>query len=156
MTAKKQAPTNCQSRSLGAMVYRCVCTREFRDRYFPKKVTGASLLVAPCVIYGEDDDMHASFLRRHYPEYERGTPNVHYVPSPQAIIQFALDGLGFALVPEIAVRDALRARKLVELIPHQYRLALYWQTYEAETGIFRELSDAVLAGARHTFTRGDA
>lgn len=143
-------PHGCVSTFLGEMIYRLVATPEFRGNNFKRGVSGATLLKAPAVVYGENDYMHRNFLCTCFKSYAKGRPNLHFVPSPQGIVQFAVDGLGYALLPAVSIQGHhLNKRTLVDLMPERaFRLPLYWQTQELQTELTREMSQGIISHAK--------
>lgn len=149
VTSTPQAPYGCKVTFLGEMFYWATATPEFVEWYFKNGVTGKALLHAPAVRYGENDYMHMNYLRQTFQTYREGSPVLHCVPSPQGIMQFALDGLGYALLPETSIKKYLDKGQLVKLIPDKpYKLPLYWQTQELQTELTQELSQSIINHAK--------
>ena len=149
VTSISKAPYGCVSRPLGKMTYRLVSTPEFFKKYFSRGVNGASLLEAPAAIYGENDYMHRNFLSSNFPVYKQGKPTVHLVPSPQALVDFALNGLAFVLLPEMSVEKKLNRGDLVDLLPTEpFLLPLYFQTQELQTDVTSEFAEGIVNSAQ--------
>lgn len=145
VTSLVRSPHGCTSTSLGKMVYRCVATPAFAKRYFFMDISAKSLLAAPAAIYGEADYMHDNYLKKHFKKYADGKPITHHVPSPEGLLNFALRGMAFALLPEFSVREYLKNGRLVDLIPDKpFRLSLFWQTQELQTKLTRALSERIV------------
>jgi LysR family transcriptional regulator (chromosome initiation inhibitor) len=151
VTSQPAAPTNCISHFLGSMTYRCVCTPQFRRRHFKSRITATALLEAPAAVYGVADDIHQEYLSNCFPSYGQGIPNLHYVPSPEGIFEFAREGFAYALVPELAVRSHLYSRALINLLPRTYKLDLYWHAYDTQAGLLVELTEALLLCTKTIF-----
>lgn len=148
VTSVKAPPYGCVSTFIGNMGYHCVATPSFNRHHFSKGVDGKSLLHAPAVVYGDHDDMHKNYLKSHYKKYSDGQPIAHHVPSSQGIIQFALESLGYALLPEISISDYLKKNVLVKLIPDKpFYLPLYWQTQELQTEVTVDMSKQIIRHA---------
>jgi len=149
VTSIAEAPYGCISTFLGEMTYHLVATPGFQKKYFRKRVSGSSLLDAPAAIFGGKDEMHKNYLRKLFRAYAKGTPNLHHVPSAEGIVQFAVEGLAFALLPEVAIDSHLKNGRLVNLLPTRpYKLPLYWQTQELQTETTREFSEHIVSYAR--------
>lgn len=137
----------CAALRLGAMRYLCVASPAFRMRHFPQGLTRTALLQAPAIIYGQHDDMHETFLRSHF-GLERGQYPHHVVPSSEGFAAFALTGLGYGFVPEIQVREALGAGRLIDLAPdHQEPVELFWHHWQVQSPLMARLSSALVTGA---------
>lgn len=149
VTSISDTPFGCASTFLGHMIYRLVATPSFKKKYFKKRISGKELLQTPAAIYGERDYMHENYLRQHFRTYKKGQPTHHYVPSPLGLVQFAVDGLAYALLPEPSIKAYLKKGQLIDLLPSKpFKLSLYWQTQELQTEITKKLSQCIVSNAR--------
>lgn len=149
ITSVAQAPQGCQSTYLGDMIYALACAPDFRKKFFPKGVDAKLLLRAPAVSYGENDHMHIDFLRRCFKGYRKGNPIQHFIPSPEGLVQFTLEGFAYALLPLLSIKYHIKEKKLVNLLPAMpYKLSLYWQTLELQTPETKRFSDAIVEHAK--------
>lgn len=149
VTSVADPPYGCTSSFLGYMPYHCVATKGFENRHFRKGVNGKALLRAPAAVYGENDYMHRNYLKSHFKSYAKGKPTLHFVPSPQGLVQFAVDGLAYVLLPEVSIMNYLKDGRLTKLLPSKpYKLPLYWQVQELQTEITTKLSDRIILYAR--------
>jgi LysR family transcriptional regulator (chromosome initiation inhibitor) len=149
VTSVARPPFGCASTLLGKMVYRCAATPAFKGRYFAGGIDARSLLAAPAAIYGDEDYMHDNFLRKLFKRYKDGRPTAHHIPSPEGLVDFALKGMAFALLPEFSIKEHLKSGRLVDLIPGKpLRLPLYWQTQELQTKLTREFSEIIIKKSR--------
>lgn len=145
VTSKAQPPQGCKSTYLGEMLYYLVSSPNFKKRYFSEGLDAKSLLKAPAAIYGTYDEMHKSYLQHHFKGYNKGYPTYHFVPSPQGLVQFALDGLAYALLPCLSIQKYFNQKLLVNLFPDKpFKLKLYWQTLELQTEETKRLSHAIV------------
>lgn len=148
VTSVAEPPMGCQSAYLGRMIYFLVSTPEFKKLYFSKGVNAKTLLKAPAAIYGEFDRMNMDYLRACFKGHHRGKQVCHFVPSPEGLVKFALDGLAFVLLPSISIQRYLKDGRLVSLLPSQpFKLDLYWQTLEFQTEETRRLSESIVKHA---------
>lgn len=148
VTSVKEPPAGCSSHPLGKMNYRLVCTPEFQKKYFADGITGRTLLKAPAVIWGQHDYMHRNFLCSIFKDYKKGRPRLHYVPAPQGIFEFALQGIAFALLPEYFVQRPVQRGTLIDLLPSKpYELPLYFQTQELQTDVTKEFCKQIVGYA---------
>lgn len=148
VTSCAKPPFGCTSTLLGEMIYHCVATPDFKSRYFPRGINGKLLLKAPAAIYGRTDYMHRNYLRKHFRSYGEGNPTIHYVPSPQGIVAFAVEGMAYALLPQVSIKDHLDKGRLVQLMPNKpYKLPLYWQTHGLQTDLTLRVSKTIISHA---------
>lgn len=154
VTSVAQSPHGCISTYLGEMIYKCVATPQFVKKFFLKGINGENLLNAPAAIYGEYDEMHDDYFKNLFKTYKNGKATQHYVPSPQGLLQFALDGMAYALLPALSVDPCLKQGRLVDLIPEKpLKLKLYWQTQELQTEVTAKLSKTIVAYAVSLFKK---
>lgn len=148
VTSIARPPNGCKSTYLGDMIYSLVSSPDFKRRYFSKGVNAGSLMKAPAAIYGENDEMQVNYLSHSFKGYHKGNSIHHFVPSPEGIVRFALEGLAFALLPRFSVQDHLKAGRLMDLLPAKpFKLGLYWQTFELQTPETKDLSEAIVKHA---------
>jgi|SRR3989338_514831 len=156
VTSVAQPPHGCISTFLGEMIYKCVATPQFVKKYFTKGINGKTLLNAPAAIYGEYDEMHDAYLGHLFKTYKNGRPKQHFVPSPQGLVQFAVEGLAFALLPSLSVDTFLKQEKLVNLLHDKpLKLKLYWQMQELQTEVTEKISKAIVTYATTLFKNSD-
>lgn len=150
VTSVKDPPSGCISSFLGHMSYHFVATPEFRKNYFPKNVGGKELVKAPAAIYGEFDYMHFNFLSSNFKVYKAGESASHYVPSAEGLVQFAVGGLAYVLLPYPSICKYLQNGRLVDLLPgKKHLLPLYWQTQELQTEITSAFSKQIISHAKN-------
>lgn len=149
VTSVSKATYGCTSTYLGEMIYHLVATPQFIDRHFGNGVSAKTLMSAPKAIYGENDRMHEDFISRCFKGYSKGRGPRHYVPSPQALVEFAVLGLAYVLLPSISVRKYLDDGSLINLLPQKpYRLKLYWHAQDLQTEMTSDLCQCIISHAR--------
>jgi LysR family transcriptional regulator (chromosome initiation inhibitor) len=108
-----------------------------------------TLLNAPAAIFGEKDEMQKDYLKNLFKAYRKGQPCIQLVPSAEGIVDFARNGLAFALLPEVSITQDLEEGRLVDLLPDKpFELQLYWQTHELQTEITEAFSKSIVSHAR--------
>jgi LysR family transcriptional regulator (chromosome initiation inhibitor) len=151
ITTEALAVQGCRVDALGVMPYRANASPAFARRFFPDGLTRASALAAPLVAYDRKDLLHEQFLRalgfREFP-----VP-VHFLPSPLAIVQACLSGVGWSVNPEALVAAPVARRRLVDLAPgRSLGVALYWQYWSIASRTLEALKDALRHEAARTLT----
>lgn len=125
ITAEATPVQGCHTTRLGILRYVACASPAFVQRYFSDGCTHKALSEAPCMCFEKRDRLQARWLQE---VYQTPLPSqVHYIPSPQGFLDFALAGLGWGLHPLSLVQEHLAAGRLVELPPHHaIDVALYW------------------------------
>ncbi len=148
ISLQSQPLAGCCVDELGEMHYLLTASPAFVARHFPHGLTREALAKAPAVAFDQRDDMHVSFMRRHF-ELEPGGYPCHTVHSSEAFVAMAEQGLACCLIPELQIRQHLATGSLVNLSPDQ-RLTerLYWHRLVLEKGIHKQLSLRLIDYAR--------
>ena len=104
----------CSASPLGSMRYRTVASSEFRQKHFANRLTRNAARKAPVVAYTRKDTLQSSFLLRRFGLPEGAYP-CHYVPGAEPHFSAIRYGLGYGMVPELLLHEALRAGEVVDL-----------------------------------------
>ncbi|HLD65771.1 MAG TPA: LysR family transcriptional regulator ArgP [Pseudomonas sp.] len=123
---------------LGAMRYRALASPAFIARHFPLGASPAALARAPAIVFGPDDSLQHRYLASLGVE---GGFIHHLCPSSEGFVQLAKGGLGWGLVPELQVQDALARGELLELLPQRpIDVALFWHHWRSGGELLAELT----------------
>ncbi len=131
---------------LGAMRYLVIASPDFVNTRDYQSVE--QLADLPCLVFDEHDKLQHDFLK------DQGlTPPriVHLCPSSEGFKQAMLAGLGFGLLPELQLGEALHSGELVDLMPgHYVDVPLYWHYWQSESPQLQALRQHVKSVAtRH-------
>lgn len=131
---------------LGAMRYRLVASPTLLARYAYQGLTDLPQL--PCLVYDRDDLLQHQFLQRvagFKPQ------RIHLCPSSEGFRQAIHAGLGFGLLPDQQLGDALDRGVLVDLTPgHFLDTPLYWHYWQTESPALQALRRRVKAAAQRS------
>lgn len=137
----------CSAEPLGSMRYRLVAAAEFQRQHFPNGLTRAAARQAPVVAYTRKDALQSSFLLRHF-GLPAGAYPCHYVPGTEPRFSAIRYGLGYGMVPELLLQEALASGELVDLAPQApLDVALYWHTWKVQSPRMEYLSRKVIEAA---------
>lgn len=135
---------------VGQMRYQCVATPKFVSEYFANGMTLAEVLKVTAVLFNRKDSLHDSFLESRF-GVSVGRYLKHYFPSPTALLDAILDGLGYGLIPSMQAAPFIQSGKLVALADgHDVLVDLYWHHWESEPEPLAEISELVMAAARRS------
>lgn len=136
--------SGCSADYLGISEYICVASPDFCARYFPKGVTRDSLLKAPAVVFNQYDHMHEEFIQKHY-SLSISSVAKHTVRSSEAFVKLASLGVAYSLIPKIQILKELEERSLINIAPnHMIANELYWHHWHSESGVLKQLSNAIM------------
>ncbi|MFM2355448.1 MAG: hypothetical protein RLZZ528_1184 [Pseudomonadota bacterium] len=147
VTSRAEPVQGCDSVALGALRYLATASPGFLARWCPQGCTPATLAAAPGLTFSTKDRLQADWLRLWA---GRALPyRTHVLPSPQAFVEGALQGLGWGMNPEPLVRAHLASGALVALgegLP--MTVPLYWQASRMAAPALGGLTAALRAAAR--------
>ncbi|RXJ72320.1 ArgP/LysG family DNA-binding transcriptional regulator [Veronia nyctiphanis] len=148
ISSEPKSLASCQSDFLGYMEYICVCSPEFYQRFFSDGLEKTSICRAPAVVFDKFDPLHAEFLQYHFdapPDSWRS----HLVRSSEAFITMAKLGVSYASVPTLMAAKDIENGSLINMCPGKsLHRPLYWQRFNAESGILRRVSETCIQYAR--------
>lgn len=140
ISADAQAISGCDAIALGTMTYHCVCTEDFRQRYFAKGAGREAFSQAPALHYSPKDQLQRNYLAKHWSLSANDYP-FHQIPSTESYLDFILRGLAWGLVPELQCQKPLVQGRLVKLTPRKpVRVPLYWHTWTVKSDLLRRLT----------------
>jgi LysR family transcriptional regulator (chromosome initiation inhibitor) len=146
VTSRATAVSGCLVRPLRITRYRAVASPAYVDRWFRDGVTAATLALGPLINFDRRDELQAAFLRSRGLD---GAPPVHYVPASSEFSAAVHLGLGWGMLPDFQVGDALDTGALVELIPGSATdVPLYWQQWNLRSELLDVVAEAVAEAAR--------
>ncbi|SKA45772.1 LysR family transcriptional regulator, chromosome initiation inhibitor [Enterovibrio nigricans DSM 22720] len=132
----------CTASPLGTMNYLCVCTPEFKQRYFPNGLNSETVSRAPAVVFDRFDDMHTQFVSERF-----NLPTVgwrsHMVRSSEAFVKMAKLGVAYCLIPKLQIEEELAEGTLIDLCPGDgvYR-HLFLHHFSNQSGVLANMTEA--------------
>ncbi len=149
VTSLDKPVAGCKVSPLGRLRYHATASPAFVARYFPQGVTAEAIARAPAITFNQKDGLQQEWARTTLGA--TGPGPTHWLPSTQGFVDAALLGMGWGLNPIHLVADHLASGRLVELVPGATLDAmLYWQVSRLVSGRFPELTQQVLAAAKHS------
>lgn len=152
LSTQSQALPGFQSFELGDMEYILVASPDFKQRYFANGINADSLRYAPGVSFDPKDDMHVRYIEQHF-GLPAGSYPRHTVRSAEAFVELATQGVAYTLLPKLQIPQQLEQGQLVNLLPHKPHVqSLYWHCWVMLRGVYKEVSDAMVADGRRYLT----
>lgn len=142
VTTHAQPMRGCFAQQLGVMRYRLMASSGFAERWFPKGITRAAARLAPVVASTRRDALHARVLEQRFGLAPDAYP-CHYLPIPAARQLPIRHGLGYGMVPELALQQGAPA--LVDLLPERPTdVALFWHAWKVQSPRLEQLSARIV------------
>ncbi|HAG78190.1 chromosome replication initiation inhibitor protein [Stutzerimonas stutzeri] len=143
----------CTASPLGSMRYRLVASSEFRQKHFANGLTRNAARKAPVVAYTRKDTLQSSFLLRRFGLPEGAYP-CHFVPGAEPHFSAIRYGLGYGMVPELLLHDALQTGEVVDLATDEpLEIALYWHTWKVQSPRMEHLPRQIIEAAPKILAR---
>ncbi len=137
----------CFAEPLGSVRYHLVASPTFRARWFAKGLTRGTARKAPVFAYSRKDTLQSHFMKSRFGLHADAYPT-HYLSLPEARLEAIRRGLGYGMVPEMQMRDALKGGDLVDVAPgHFADVALYWHAWELQSLRMQALSERSVQAA---------
>ena len=135
---------------------RCYASPAFAAEFLAHGLSMPSVLNAAAVLFNRKDSLHDEFLARHFGFAVDRYPK-HYLPSPVALLEGIVMGLGYGLAPSAQAGPVAASGALIELAPDDPVLVdLYWHHWEVEPPLAQEISRLVIDEARrHLLLRAE-
>ncbi len=144
-----------RSFKLGQMEYCLVASPSFRDKYFANGVTKASLIMAPGISYDNRDDLHVSYIAKHF----KLAPSEYYchsVRSSEAFVELAKQGVAYCLISKLQIADELASGELINLCPgKELAETLYWHSWVLVSGVNKKISQEIIRFGQESLKQDD-
>ena len=149
ITTDARAVQGCRVDPLGVMRYRANASPAFVRRFLRAGSTPARIAAAPIIAFDRKDLLHEQYLRG-LGVREPAVPT-HFFPSPSAILQACLAGVGWSVNPEPLVTTQITRGRLLDLIPgRSLSVQLYWQYWSIASRTLETLTTALREHAART------
>jgi LysR family transcriptional regulator (chromosome initiation inhibitor) len=143
VTADPIAVAGCSIESLGQMRYLPVAAPRFVRAW--RQAPGLPWASMPVIRFNAKDDMQQQVLDAHH---VTETPPTSMIPSAEGYLAAVEAGLGWGLVPEAQLGEALTTRRLIRLNDHdKIDVPLYWQNWRIRSDRIERLTKTIKAEA---------
>ncbi len=138
----------CDVTPLGTLRYVATASPAYADYWFAEGVTPSALRRAPALTFNARDGLQRQWVQR---EVRQAVAlKSHFLPSSQAFVEGAVQGLGWGMNPELLVSEPLRRAQLCAIGMNPYLdVPLYWQINRLIKKPLRGLTRAVARAAKH-------
>ncbi len=141
VTADPKPVIGCKITPLGVQPYAALASPAYVKQHFPNGVTKRALRDAPYLRFDKRDNLQTRWAKAHH-GVELGS-TVHWVPSMQGFMDFALAGIAWGMHPVPLGQNHVTAGRLIELPPKRLDVRLYWVVPRLHAKSLKALTDAV-------------
>jgi LysR family transcriptional regulator (chromosome initiation inhibitor) len=147
VTTLSRALRSCKMVPLGAMRYVAVAEEAYAAEHCPEGLTPYNFRKVPFIAFNRKDDLQSEFIGRAF-NLKHVALSQLYMPSSEGQVRAVLAGWGVSVVPELQVREHLRAGRLVDVVPGKaLPVALYWHCWNLDSVVLDGLTAALTAAA---------
>lgn len=133
----------CDQTPIGALRYLATAAPSFYERWFASGVSAQTLAQAPSLQFNSLDQLQRQWVAQHFGDTDLAV--AHRLPSTQAFIDAARQGVGWGMNPEPLVEPWLASRQLTTLgIAPGLDVPLVWQWSRAFEPALRPLTRTVV------------
>lgn len=148
VTSLSHALRGCRMQALGAMRYVVVAEPAYAAEHLPKGLTKHNFHQVPFVAFNRKDLLQQGFVEQAF-GLTRLSLKQRFVPSVEGQLRAVREGWGVSVVPELRVRELIKAGELVNPLPKfGLDVALYWHCWNLGSEVLDELSRALQAAAK--------
>lgn len=129
VTSEQTPMAGCTTVSLGIMRYHCIAAPMLIDKWrlSSGQVSVHRMLRSPAVIFNRKDGLQDLFLKTHFQITHAPYPR-HFVPAVDGFECAIAEGLGWGMVPEIALQTRLTPEHVAIIFPALWiDVPLVWQ-----------------------------
>jgi len=136
--------TGGQSTRLGTMKYQLFASPYFIERYLRKGISPDTVMNTPGLLYDEFDVTLLTDYQRECLNIAPSFTTCHWYPSSHGFVKMALDGVVWALLPTLQVKEEVASGDLVPLFPEKaLGVPLFWHWLTLESGALDDLTKTV-------------
>ena len=138
----------CKVVKLGTMKCIAVASKSFIEKYIPGRITKDKIKNTPVMLFNRDDSLSAIYLEKFY-GLKMTDMHYHCIPSIEAFIAAAKNGIALSVLPEAQVVEQLKSGCVININKkHFIEITLYWHSWALETKTGKAINKAIISGAK--------
>lgn len=139
VTSESAPVPGARATALGAMRYVAVASPDFAETFL-RGDPNETLRNAPVLSFDRKDSLQERFLAGFGIGPVERPGVVHYAPSPAAMIELTVRGLGWSMAPDLLAQSLIRTGELVEFVPGRtIDVPLFWQSSAIRSALLTKL-----------------
>jgi LysR family transcriptional regulator (chromosome initiation inhibitor) len=155
LSIRSKASRGCYVEYLGRLVLRCVATREFKQRYFPRGIKPEKMISAPAVLFHPESQMMSMFQKFVLGVTPFDVPT-HIIPPQHEYIQMIKEGVAYGFMPELLFNQLQVSHKLVDLSPlAPIIIPQYWHRWGIESDLLELVTARIRVEAKVHLLQGE-
>lgn len=143
VTSESAPVPGARATALGVMRYVAVASPDFAETFL-RGDPNETLRNAPVLCFDRKDSLQERFLAGLGIGPGERPGVVHYAPSPAAMIELTVRGLGWCMAPDSLAHSLIRTGELVEFVPRRkIDVPLFWQCSAIRSALLMRLGDVI-------------
>ena len=143
ISIRSKASRGCSVDYLGELVLRCVATRDFRKRYFPRGITVDEMKKAPAILFHPESQMMRLFQKKVMDVAPFDVPT-HIIPAQHEYLEMISSGVAYGFMPEALFHIMQADRELTDLSPlAPIVIPQYWHRWGIESELLTGITDRI-------------
>jgi len=143
ISIRSKPSRGCYVEYLGQLLLRCVATKNFKKRYFPRGMGVEEMKKAPCVLFHRESQMLRMFQINVMNEVPFEVPT-HIIPPQHESMEIICGGEAYGFLPEPLFNQLKVSRGLVDLSPlDPIILPQYWHRWGIESELLELLTNEI-------------
>jgi len=148
VTSRAKPFQGCKAVKLGEMRCVAVASKSFIAQYLPEPITPNKVKQAPVLVFDSDDQLIAVYLDKFY-GLKMADVRYHSIPSTEAFILAAKNGMALSVLPEAQVINELNSGAVININQKQFlTIPLYWHCWAMDTTMGKTINNAIVSGAK--------
>ncbi|WP_415905822.1 LysR family transcriptional regulator ArgP [Neptuniibacter sp. QD48_55] len=130
----------CSCIPLGAMIYRCLASPTYINKYFPDGIKTEGFYNAPVAEFNNKDELQNRYLKDNFKIGLNEYPK-HRIPSTESFFNIIIRGHACGMVPDQQSKEIQASGKVVDMTPGRFiEVPLYWHIWSLKSGLFQRLT----------------
>ena len=148
ISIRSKSTRGCYVDYLGKLVLRCVSTKDFRQRYFPRGIREAEMKAAPLALFHPESQMMRMYQKNVLGIAPFDVPS-HIIPHQHGYLQMISDGVAYGFIPEPLFHKYQAARGLIDLSPvAPIVIPQYWHRWGIDSNLLNRITGKIREEAR--------
>ncbi|WP_415901181.1 LysR family transcriptional regulator ArgP [Neptuniibacter sp. QD29_5] len=141
ISANPKPMQGCNCIPLGMMIYRCLASPDYIERYFPNGINTEGFYNAPVAEFSNKDELQNRYLKENFEVGQNEYPK-HRIPSTESFFNIIIRGHACGMVPDQQSKELLAAGTVIDMTPGRYiEVPLYWHIWSLKSGLFQRLTN---------------
>jgi LysR family transcriptional regulator (chromosome initiation inhibitor) len=148
ISIRSKSSRGCSVDYLGKLVLRCVATKEFKQRYFPRGIGVEEIKTAPAILFHPESQMMRLYQKNVMGIAPFDVPT-HTIPPQHEYLQMIIGGVAYGFLSEPLFHQYQTDKGLIDLSPlAPIIIPQYWHRWGIESDLLELVTKKIREEAR--------